>query len=234
MSLAAAPASGILLPAFARAETDRARTRRVFQTTARLAGLAAFPLAAALFVTAGDLIPLLFGGRYAGAADYVRLLSFALALELMLMLPSNALALTNAAVLRPYVAVRIAVLVLGGAYVLLDDVDLLWMAAWMIGVRLASVAGLHVIIARRTGIRLEYRWIARLVAATAASTITGAATAAVISARPASALAAGAVLLATFAVALRVAGLLRPDDLALLRRIVPVRTPVTLPSSDPR
>lgn len=69
--------SGALFPSYAKASSDPEQLRRGFRTTLRLVSLVTTPLALGLALTAGDLVPLLFGPQWDAAVPVMRLLALA-------------------------------------------------------------------------------------------------------------------------------------------------------------
>ena len=64
--------SNVSLPAFSQMQNDRARLQAAFLKAVRLVTLMVLPVIAALWVTADDFVPLLFGPKWSGAVPVYR------------------------------------------------------------------------------------------------------------------------------------------------------------------
>ena len=69
--------SGSLFPSYVKASHDPDQLRRGFQLTLRMVSLVTVPLALGLAVTAGDVVPVLFGDQWEEAVPVLRWLSIA-------------------------------------------------------------------------------------------------------------------------------------------------------------
>jgi lipopolysaccharide exporter len=69
--------SGALFPSYAKANHDPDQLRRGFRSTLRLVSVVTTPVALGLAITAGDLVPLLFGDQWGDAVPVMRWLAVA-------------------------------------------------------------------------------------------------------------------------------------------------------------
>jgi hypothetical protein len=129
--------------------------------------------------------------------------------------------LTQTAILRSYLVVKLAAVSLGLLYFVLPGVSLLLVAAFMMSVRVGSAAALHLATYLRTGIHVPGGWLSRsIVVAVLAGTAGGAAGLAVPGAVP-DLVVVPLVCLTAYSALVRVGRILLPQDAALMLRVLP-------------
>lgn len=118
------PLNDVAFPAFSRMQADKSRVAASFCQAVKLLMLVACPLYLGMAATAEPLVATLFGQKWLGMADYVRLLAFAmpfLALQVMFPPVCNAMG-------RPGLSARIALI---GAIIM--------PAAFLIGINVGAI-----------------------------------------------------------------------------------------------
>jgi len=221
LSAATIPLTGLLLPTFARAADDPARTEAVYRRALRLAALLVLPPTALLAACGPALVDVLLGDRFPGVLALGAVLLPALALETVLALPANNLALAHEALTRQYVVLRLAVAALAVAYLALVGHPIIVAVAYMASVRLLATLALHALIARRTGLRIEGAWFGRWLALNAAAGAAGATTAAAFDAPAAGIAAALACTVLVLGAGVRPVGALRRADVDFVVGVTP-------------
>ncbi|MEA2154949.1 MAG: Polysaccharide biosynthesis protein [Solirubrobacteraceae bacterium] len=217
----AGPVYSLLLPGLTAIKDDRARTQRSFALVTRMLALAVGVPAVALAILFAVLVPTVFGGAYQDAVPFGIVFLLLFALEVILSGPATSIMLADEALGRSFRRIKGLTIAAAVVYVPLLTWSLLAAAVAMMVIRVVSALGLHVAIARATGMRVGGPWI-RPYALVLAATGAAAALPLAVGATGAGALVAGLVLAGAAALAsVRATRALDSSDVDLVVRAVP-------------
>jgi len=158
---------------------------------------------------------------YSDATEFAAILLPCFAVEVILSGPAAAMMLADESLVRPYRRIKLVTLGLAPAYLVFMGFGLLLVTALMMGVRVASALMLHVAIWQQAGFHVELGWLIRALAAGGTTFLITALTAQLIPGRVVDLVLAPVAGLATFLLLVRIARLLRLDDVEIARRVLP-------------
>jgi O-antigen/teichoic acid export membrane protein len=233
LAVVSGPVNSLLLPVFSGRRNDEAFTRSFFQFATRSLALVVFPAAAVLVAVfpsmAAVILPSAYAADQADATRFGMIFIPCVALEVVLAAPTTALMLADERLSGAYRTVKLGTAPLALVYVATAGINLLVVAAFMMGIRIASTFALHAALQKRARLHIDIRWFVRALVAAAITATSAAGVTLVVPGRLPDLAVAPLVGLATFLVLVRVCRLLHETDAALAVRVLPFgRRPLRL------
>lgn len=221
LTVVSGPFYSLLLPVFAARVSVEQSVQRLFELATRAVTFVTLPTAAVFLAVFPSLAAVLLPAGYESTTDYAWILVPCFALEVVLSGPATAVMLAMPRLAGPYAAIKAVTLAAGAFYFFAAGVDLRLVTAVMMGVRVASAVALHAAVWRRTGIRVDLRWLGLAVAVSALVGALGIAVGLAVPGRVLDLVLVPVAALAAYFVLVRVVGLLRASDVEMARAVLP-------------
>jgi hypothetical protein len=233
LAVVSGPVNSLLLPVFSARRNDETFTRSFFQLATRGLALVVFPVAALLLAVfpsmAAAILPSAYAADQTEATRFGMIFIPAVALEVVLAAPATALMLADERLSSAYRAVKLGTALLVVVYFATAGINLLVVAAFMMGTRIASTFALHVALQKRARLHIDIGWFMRALLAGALTATATAAVTLIVPGRLADLVVAPVAGFGLFLVLIRAFRLLHEADAALAAGVLPFgRRPLQL------